>query len=51
MSALVFVDTNVLIYAQNSANLKKQKQAQTWSRAVAEWCGEADLLPKAGSES
>jgi predicted nucleic acid-binding protein len=34
MTALVFVDTNVLIYAQDSANLKKQKQAQAWRREL-----------------
>ena len=34
MTALVFVDTNVLIYAQDSANLKKQQQAQAWRREL-----------------
>lgn len=30
MTALVFVDTNVLIYAQDVSDLKKQKQARAW---------------------
>src|SRR5919108_460426 len=34
MIALVFVDTNVLIYAQDSADLKKQRRAQAWRREL-----------------
>ena len=34
MTALVFVDTNVLIYAQDSADLKKQQHAQAWRREL-----------------
>jgi predicted nucleic acid-binding protein len=34
MTALVFVDTNVLIYAQDSANLEKQQRAQAWRREL-----------------
>lgn len=34
MTALVFVDTNVLIYAQDSADLKKQQHAQSWRREL-----------------
>jgi predicted nucleic acid-binding protein len=30
MTALVFVDTNVLIYAVDEANLKKQEAAKQW---------------------
>ena len=30
MTALVFVDTNVLIYALDSANAKKQQAAALW---------------------
>ena len=30
MTALVFVDTNVLIYAVDDANLKKQEAAKQW---------------------
>lgn len=34
MTALVFVDTNVLIYALDSGDLKKQKLAQAWRREL-----------------
>ena len=34
MTALVFVDTNVLIYAQDSADPKKQQLAQAWRREL-----------------
>ncbi|MGB7601741.1 MAG: hypothetical protein WBM24_15640 [Candidatus Sulfotelmatobacter sp.] len=30
MTALAFVDTNVLIYAVDEANLKKQEAAKHW---------------------
>jgi predicted nucleic acid-binding protein len=34
MSAKVFVDTNVLIYAKDRTNPTKQKAANTWIRAL-----------------